>query len=201
MIKKIFTLLAVFAFALGILFISVHKSTVSAVTSGSNSVARLKPTAIPTSPPVVPTTPPKVDYFMAYPGVLPDSPIYKLKMIRDKFWLWLTTDSVKKGELLLHYADKRVGAAKALIEGNQVPLGIETLTKGEKYLEQSIWEAEKAKKNNKDLGILGATLRKATLKHEEIILELKSKVNGEGETLLGNLLTQLKNLQEKIKSL
>ncbi len=77
-------------------------------------------------------TTPKVDYFLAYPGMLPDHPLYFLKMARDRVWLWLTPDPLKKAELLLLFADKRLGAGKALIEGNKIKLGVTTVTKAEK---------------------------------------------------------------------
>lgn len=79
----------------------------------------------------------EVDYFLAYPGVLPDHFLYPIKMIRDRIWLWLTMDPLKKAELLLLFADKRLGAGKVLVEGNKVDLGITTFSKAEKYLQRA----------------------------------------------------------------
>src|SRR3989344_8801851 len=83
-----------------------------------------------------PTTLAKVDYYLPYPGVLPDSPLYKLKAMRDKVRLWLTFDEGRKAERELMYADKRINAAIALVEGSKMNLGVDTPTKAEKYLEQ-----------------------------------------------------------------
>ena len=40
-----------------------------------------------------------VNYQLPYPGrILPDHPLYFLKMIRDRIWLFFTTNSLKKAE-------------------------------------------------------------------------------------------------------
>lgn len=116
------------------------------------------------------------DYFLAYPGLLPDHPLYSLKMVRDRIWLWLTTNSLKKAELLLLFADKRLGAAKALIEGNKVELGVSTITKGEKYLERAIAQGKIATEKGEDAQALLEKLSQATLKHQEVLTELVNKV-------------------------
>src|SRR3989304_3402352 len=78
------------------------------------------------------------DYYLPYPGILPDHPLYWLKMVRDRVQLVVTTNNLGKAERLLQYADKRLGAAWALIDGNKKPLGMTTLTKAEKYLGQAV---------------------------------------------------------------
>lgn len=122
----------------------------------------------------------EVDYFLVYPGILPDHFLYPIKMIRDKILLFLTTDPLKKAELYLLFADKRLGACKALIEGNKIDLGITTLTKAEKYLELAINQERIAKKADKDTVLFLEKLSKATLKHEEIILSLEKKIPDTG---------------------
>ncbi len=118
----------------------------------------------------------KVDYFLVYPGLLPDHPLYPLKMIRDRIWLWLTTNSLEKAELLLLFADKRLGAGKALIEGNKIELGITTLTKAEKYLERALNQERIAAQKGKETKVFLEKLSQATLKHQEVLNELKEKV-------------------------
>lgn len=123
------------------------------------------------------------DYFLAYPtpptfpGILPGHPLYPLKMIRDKILLFLTTDSLKKAELLLQFADKRIRAAEALIlEKNKVDLGISTLTKAEKYLEQAINQEKIASEAGKDTKDFLKRLSRATKKHEEMMLGFEEKI-------------------------
>lgn len=121
----------------------------------------------------------EVDYFLAYPGILPDNLLYPLKMIRDRILLFLTTDPLKKAELYLLFADKRVGAAKALIEGNKLDLGITTLTKAEKYLEKAIDQERVAHQAGKETAAFLGKLSKAALKHEEVILGFEEKITNE----------------------
>jgi hypothetical protein len=196
MIKKLCSLSAVFVFALAILFLSIEKTSIGA--QPSLAAASLRFTV---SEEATPSAEPKVNYYLPYPGILPDSPLYKIKMVRDRVWLWLTPEPVNKAEKLLLYADKRVGAGKTLIEGGQVPLGISTILKGEKYLERAILETEKAQKQGLEVKSLVEKLEKACLGHEEILLSLKQKVNSEGQESLGNMLTFLKTLQNKTSGL
>ena len=114
------------------------------------------------------------DYFLAYPGILPDHPFYWLKMIRDRLLLILSTSSNQKTEKLLLYADKRLGAGKTLIiEKNKTQLGITTITKGEKYLEKAVWEWNKTKDQELKEQLLGAVN-----KHQEVLGEVEIKTKG-----------------------
>lgn len=121
----------------------------------------------------------EVDYYLPYPGILPDHPLYWLKMIRDRVLLWLTRNPAARLERLLLYADKRVGAAEALIKGGKVDLGITTASKAEKYLEQAIEQLEVVEEKVEDVGKierLREKLGKATLKHTEVLEGVWEKV-------------------------
>lgn len=121
----------------------------------------------------------KVEYYLPYPGILPDSPLYKLKALRDKVRLVMTFDQEKKAEFELLYADKRIGAAEALIEGGKTGLGASTALKAEKYLEQSVKKTEELTKKGKDVKSLQLTQEKAVAKHGEILKELMLRTNGD----------------------
>jgi len=118
-----------------------------------------------------------VDYYLPYPGLLPDHPLYWLKMVRDRVQLWLITDSLQRAEKLLLYADKRLGAGWALVEGNKPDLGITTITKAEKYLEQAVNLAQKLGEAEKEVKFK-TKLAKAVLKHEEVLSLIKGKTEG-----------------------
>jgi len=156
-LRKVFLSLAALIFALGILASSVMRTT-------AQTKLDFKVT-----PAVATPTPTEIDYHFPYPGILPDHFLYPIKMLRDKIWLFLTTDPVKKSERLLLFADKRIGAGRALIEGGKLELGITTLTKAEKYLEQAIVQAQKAKETRKDTAHLYERLSQSALKHEEVL--------------------------------
>lgn len=174
MFKKGILILTAITFALGILVISVVQT--SALTASKNfKIAPATPTPAESSSSV--EIQKEVDYFLAYPGILPDHFLYPIKMIRDRIRLSLTTDPLKKAEQFLLYADKRLGAAKALIEGGKQELGLTTLTKAEKYLEQAIIQERTAREKSKETIAFLEKLLKATLKHEEVILNINEKLN------------------------
>lgn len=172
--KKWSLVLGVLLIAFGVLGISVAK-TVALTTSEDYKISPQGSESTPSAAEATPTAIEKVDYFLAYPGILPDHFLYPIKMIRDRIWLWLTTDSLKKAELLLLFADKRLGAGRALIEGNKIELGISTLTKAEKYLKRAVSEERVAVRKGKDTRAFLERLSLASLKHEEVLLEISQK--------------------------
>lgn len=132
-----------------------------------------------------------VDYYLSYPGILPDHPLYWVKMIRDRVQLWLTTNPLAKAEKLLLYADKRLGAGWALIEGNKVELGVTTLTKGEKYLERTMIETTKLGDGGDEMRFK-EKLVKAVMKHEEVLLLLEKKLGDEYKGMMEQMLQTTK---------
>lgn len=165
-----------------IIFVLATAIFLSSVGSILAATVKKTPTPLPTPTPV------KVEYFLAYPGVLPDHFLYPLKMIRDRIWLFLTTDPIKKTESLLLFADKRLGAGKALIEGGKTKLGITTLEKGEKYLEKAFAEEKVVEAKGQDAKALLEKLGKAVQKHEEVLLELEKEVAESDKAAITDLL-------------
>lgn len=85
-------------------------------------------------------------YDLPYPGILPDHPLYFLKMIRDQLNLFFTRDYQKKATVYLLYSDKRVAASVLLLEKGKEKLALDTLAKGEKYFFKIPFLIEQAKK-------------------------------------------------------
>lgn len=114
-----------------------------------------------------------IDYYLPYPGkVLPDSPLWPVKALRDKVWLFLTTNQSRKAELKLLFADKRVGSAKLLFEKDKPEIGFTTLTKAEKYLEEAVVQEKVNRENGLDTTEFLQRLSKASLKHYEVMEEI-----------------------------
>ena len=104
-----------------------------------------------------------IDYKLAYPGkVLPDNPLWYIKVVRDKIWLFFTFDKTKKSELNLLFADKRLYSAIELFKNNKPDLGLSTLSKAEKYLDSAVSSDAKNPDYLKKLAL-------ASLKHREVI--------------------------------
>lgn len=140
----------------------------------------------------------KINYYLAYPGILPDNPLYWLKMIRDRIVLWLTFDSVSRWERLLLYADKRIGAGKILIEGGKNQLGITTITKAEKYLEQAANQYLVLKAVNKDNSEISQKQKNAVQKHQELLKALIKILPDQQKSAIDDLLKKVNVILEKI---
>jgi len=75
----------------------------------------------------------KIVYTLPYPGILPDHPLYFIKVIRDKLMDLVTRDYIKKANLYLLFSDKRVNMALYLAKKGKNKLAINTFSKAEKY--------------------------------------------------------------------
>ncbi len=160
--RKFILSLAVFTLAFGIFSVSVLRSS---------ATPRVFATTIPTiKPNVIPT--PSIDYSIPFPGkVLPDNPLWSVKVVRDWAWYRFTGDPIKKAELALLFADKRLMSSKLLFENKKPDIAVSTLTKGEKYLEIALEQEEVARKQGKDTSEFLTRLASASLRHRQIIEE------------------------------
>ncbi|MEK7634089.1 MAG: DUF5667 domain-containing protein [Patescibacteria group bacterium] len=133
----------------------------------------------------------KVIYNLPYPGLLPDSPLYLTKIIRDRITDFLTRDNLKKAELYLLYSDKRVVMSLSLARKGKNQLAINTFTKGEKYFLKIPGLLVSAKKQgNQAPSNFIETLKLSNAKHKELIEELiKILPQGLNQSLM--LLTDL----------
>lgn len=139
-------------------------------------VASPTPTPTPSGPEALAGQRPRpVKYDLAFPGMLPDHPLYKLKVLRDKVTLFLTRDPMKKAQYHLLLADKRIHMAAILIDKGKVELAKETALKGEnEYTLLVFLFKDVVKKPDKNFY---ERLEKASLKHQEILKQMVSKVD------------------------
>jgi hypothetical protein len=138
----------------------------------------------------------KVIYNLPYPGLLPDSPLYITKVIRDKITDFLTRDNLKKAELYLLYSDKRISMSLVLASKGKNQLAIDTFAKGEKYFLKIPKLLISAKKQGSQApSSFVETLKLSNAKHKELIEEL-IKVLPQG---LNQPLTQLSDLNLQIR--
>lgn len=140
----------------------------------------------------------RVDYYLPYPGILPDHPLYWLKMLRDRLMLLFTRNPLERWQRLLLYADKRIGAAQALINGGKSELGLTTATKAEKYYSQAVELVLNLEKEKKAGWSEKERLIKAGERHRQICQILKSKVNDEKKSVFENIITNLNSNLEKL---
>jgi hypothetical protein len=110
---------------------------------------------------------PEVNYELPYPGLLPDSPLYFLRIIRDWSVGFLISDPVKKSEFDLLQADKRLNAGIYLFNEGKVSLAFSTVSKAENYFGEAIAKMREAKTEGRDVSGIKENLMTAVKKHEE----------------------------------
>jgi len=131
----------------------------------------LSPTASPN---------PTVDYFLPYPGILPDNPLYFMKALRDKVVSFFISNPLKKAEFNLLMADVRLNSAQYLFAKgeNKYSLAETTISKGENYFYNSLIMVNEAKQQGMPINDFASKLKVASRKHQQVIRELENKSSG-----------------------
>jgi hypothetical protein len=146
------------------------------------------------------TVPQSVDYTLPYPGLLPDNPLYKIKVFRDWFVSIMIKDPLKRASFDLLQADKRLAASQDLLQEKNPSetLILETVSKAENYFYASMHQVSVSKQQGADISDIVQTLTKSNAKHLEIVVHMEQKAKG---NLLRGLKTQEQRITDITKSL
>jgi hypothetical protein len=77
-------------------------------------------------------------YTLPYSGILPDNPLYPVKIVRDRFLEFFTRDYYKKAQIYLLFSDKRVSMSIGLADKGKWAMATSTLNKAEIYTQKTI---------------------------------------------------------------
>lgn len=146
-------------------------------------------------------TPTPVEYQLPYPGLLPDSPLYFLKTLRDRVIDFLVSDPLKKSELDLLLADKRLSSGIALLDKRNASLAESTISKGENYLDEAILQARSAKAQGMDTKSITEQIFMSVKKHEQILVDLKSKAPANFKQKFQNLWDRAMQLEKQVNEI
>lgn len=130
--------------------------------------------------------PVSVKYDLAYPGILPDSPLYKIKVLRDKISAGLINDPLKKIDFYLLQTDKGILATAMLVDNNKIKLAEETALKAENNYTLLIQQFGKLYK--KPNAAFFQKLRTSSLKHQEVLLSLIKRVPKDKQSVFETVL-------------
>jgi len=141
----------------------------------------------------------EIDYLLPYPGrILPDSPLWPLKAVRDKLWHFFTFDTQKEAELSVLCSDKRLGMSKILFERGKPELAYSTLTKGEKYLEMALEHERKAREKGGDTVELLQKIANASLRHRQVIDEILNLAPEDAKPAIINIQNYSKQIYKEV---
>ncbi len=139
-----------------------------------------------------------VQYELPYPGLLPDHPLYFLKMTRDKIVGLLINDPLKKAEFNLLNADKRMHAGVLLVKKKEYDLAVTTISKSINYVEEARVAEMKAKQAGKYTPPFESKLETALAKHTELTQMLVQNMDKKYVQQFKNELKRMRELQKRM---
>lgn len=147
------------------------------------------------------TVPAKVEsYELPYPGLLPDHPLYFLKMLRDKVIGFFISDSIKKAEFDILQADKRLNASVYLLYKKSLQkdeLAISTISKGQNYFDDALVKIKLAKQQGINISDIDIKLKVSLRGHGITLKNLESKVSKKTKEKLIASQRRIKNLEKQ----
>jgi len=144
----------------------------------------------------------EIAYALAHPGgILPDSPLWVIKAIRDKIWLISSTNPSKKADLLLLLADKRLAGSKILFERGKAEIAYSSLTKAEKYLDEAAKVAYENSQKGIDTSSFYSRLSLASLKHRQVMGEMVELAPEDARPQVIKILGYPENIYNQTKEL
>ncbi len=180
---------------------------------GSVSRVNAQDTVIETDTPLgseMPATPSstinvgRVNYELAYPGMLPDNPFYVLKVIRDGVVKMLINDPFKRAKFSLLNSDKRIFAGKLLLDKGKDALALETIEKSNNYLDDALRAVRDLKKQSPkspDTEPFLQQLKTAVKKHKEFMEDMTPFVDAKLTDRFSGQKGRLENVRKTVESM
>ena len=143
------------------------------------------------------------DYALPYPGILPDSPFYVMKVTRDAMVGMLITGPQKKASFDILQADKRLAAAKALIEKDKknYSLAETTISKGENYIDDAVSKLKEAKDEGFETGELDTTFQRSLRKHTKVLTGLAANAPADQKQAFVVLLSRMTSYERTVNGI
>jgi hypothetical protein len=120
----------------------------------------------------------KSDYTLAYPGILPDHPLYFLKDVRDKIIELLIVDPERKSEFYLLQSDKLLHAAVRLLDKNEKEKARAAISQSFFRMNMAITRLSTMKANGQQVSAGSVdSIKRAIEKHIEVLTEIASNID------------------------
>ena len=138
-----------------------------------------------------------INYDLAFPGILPDHPLYKLKVLRDKIAVMFILDPQEKIKFYLLQTDKGILAAAMLVEKGKIDLAAQTALKAEHNFTMISQVVGFQRRQISDALI--EQLEIAALKHQEVLLFMAQRVPEDKKTTFLTVVDFSKRNMQSIK--
>ncbi len=109
-------------------------------------------------------------YILPSPGILPDSPLFMFKDMKDDIIEMFSSNFAEKTRLMLLHSDKKLAMARVLFQRGKTKLVVKTLLSSEKKMLKLV----ELVKNNKTSPKFIERLRLSARLHSEIIKMVKN---------------------------
>jgi hypothetical protein len=140
----------------------------------------------------------EINYELPYPGLLPDNPLYFLRVIRDRTVGFLIADPLKKSEFDLLQADKRLNAGIFLLKKNKASLSLSTISKAENYFSEAIDKMKEAKTHRINAEEMERKLINSLAKHKQELKLLLKNMDANSKTGFEIELKRVENFEGRL---
>jgi hypothetical protein len=180
-----------------VLFIAVQLPLVAAYAQSASSGAKIPGDASGSDSKTVSS------YQLPYPGMLPDNPLYFLKVIRDNLTSFFISKPLAKASFDLLQSDKDVEASYLLVthEQGKGDLALETFSQSENYFEDALKQTQSAKKQGYSTIEISRRLQEAQEEHVQMLQSLGQQLHQENTQSYRNELHQAEMQTQMVKAL
>lgn len=134
------------------------------------------------------------EYFLPYPGILPDHPLYKIKLVRDWILERIIVDPIRKTEFYILQGDKRLNMGIALVEKGNSALAGEVIVQSGNFMEQAMHALASIKSAGREVpAYVLEHLENALVEHGEVLESMQKNQSALGD-IIGGALQQIRTL-------
>jgi hypothetical protein len=148
-------------------------------------------------------SPTPIDYQLPYPGMLPDNPLYFLKMFRDNLTAFFLSKPLDKANFDLLQSDKNVQASYLLVTQHQgkTELAFKTFSQAQDYFDQAITQTMNAKKQGYSTKEIADKLVSSNQKHVQILQALAQQAHQTNSQTVKQERSRAEAFTKQVKSL
>ncbi|MBU1327153.1 hypothetical protein KKB64_04785 [Patescibacteria group bacterium] len=139
------------------------------------------------------------EYFLPYPGILPDHPLYKIKLVRDWILERIIVDPIRKTEFYILQGDKRLNMGIALVEKGNSALAGEVISQSGNFMEQAMHTLTSIKTAGREVPLYVLEhMESALVKHNDVLETMRVNQSGSAESVIIDAQKHIQALRQDI---